>query len=98
MKKSTKIVLIVAFVIIFIVFILPLFVALIGSMIVPKLMSNVSSKACCQEIGGIISGNSCIFEDLDGNNLNIKLDKLENNNGINYCTDEYFNRNDNSVR
>ena len=95
MKKSVKIVIIVVVVVIFI---LPLIVALLGSFLVPKLLSNVSSKECCHEIGGTISGKYCIFEDLNGKELSVQLDKLENSNDINYCTDEYFYRDTKGVR
>lgn len=90
MKKSLKIFLIV---IAILFFVFPLMIALLGSLLVPKLLSNASSKACCIEIGGTVSEKKCVFKDLDGKELNIELNKLEDNNGINYCTDEYFNRN-----
>ena len=95
MKKSVKIIIII---IVAVIFILPLIVALLGSFLVPKLLSNVSDKACCNEIGGTISGKYCIFEDLNGKELSVQLDKLENSNGINYCTDEYFDRDTKGIR
>lgn len=91
MKKSVKIIIVIA-VVLFLG--IPLVIALIGSFMVPKLLSNMSSKACCMEIGGTVSGNVCVFDDLDGTELMIELNKLEDSNGKNYCTDEYFDRDD----
>jgi hypothetical protein len=60
--------------------------------IVKHLLDNISGKMCCEEIGGTISGKSCVFEDLDGTELEINYRYLEDYNGKNYCTDEYFDR------
>lgn len=95
MKKSVKVILIVVGILIIG---LPLLIAIIGSVMVPKLMSNVSAKACCAEIGGTVYGKSCMFEDLDGKKMNVRLSNLEDYNGVNYCTDEYFDRNNDSAR
>ena len=39
-----------------------------------------------------ISEKDCIFKDVDGTEMTVKLEDIENYNGINYCTDEYFDR------
>lgn len=56
------------------------------------LLSSIRHKFCCQEIGGTISEKECIFKDIDGTEMTVKLEDIENYNGINYCTDEYFDR------
>ena len=35
-------------------------VAAVGLVLVPRLMSNVSKKACCTDAGGKWSGNKCV--------------------------------------
>lgn len=56
------------------------------------LLDNITGKMCCEEIGGSISGKICIFSDLDGTQLEINYRYLQDYNGKNYCTDEYFDR------
>jgi len=57
-----------------------------------NLLSKISGKLCCEEIGGIVSNTDCIFKDLDGKELKINYRYLEDYDGKNYCTDEYFDR------
>ena len=57
-----------------------------------QLVTSITGKLCCQEIGGTISGSNCSFKDLDGKDLTVKLNEIENHNGKNYCTDAYFDR------
>jgi hypothetical protein len=63
-----------------------------GDVITKYLLNNITGKLCCDEIGGTISGRSCVFKDLDGTELEIDYRYLEDYNGKNYCTDEYFDR------
>ena len=63
-----------------------------NSSIEEYLLSTIRYKACCREIGGTVSEKNCKFSDLNGKELTIKLEEIENYNGINYCTDEYFDR------
>ena len=64
----------------------------INDSVMKYLLNNMNAKMCCEEIGGTISGKSCVFEDLDGTELEINYRYLEDYNGKNYCTDEYFDR------
>lgn len=64
----------------------------INDAITKRLLDNINGKMCCEEIGGTVSGKSCVFEDLDGTELEINYRYLEDYNGKNYCTDEYFDR------
>lgn len=64
----------------------------INDSITKYLLDNINGKMCCEEIGGTVSGKSCFFKDLDGTELEINYRYLEDYNGKNYCTDEYFDR------
>ena len=89
MNKNIKIILIILGIFIIIV---PVLLVILFSFTTKPLMSSIESKSCCMEIGGTVSNNKCTFNDLDGTKITVKLSNIGNDNGKNYCTDEYINR------
>ena len=88
MNKSTKIVIVVVCFFVLVFFLL----MLLYKPTKKQLVTSITGKLCCQEIGGTVSGSNCNFKDLDGTDLTVKLNEIENHNGKNYCTDAYFDR------
>ena len=35
-------------------------VAAVGALLIPRLLNSMNDKSCCQELGGYVSGASCI--------------------------------------
>lgn len=44
-------------------------VAAVGAVLIPRLMNNSDNKSCCQELGGVVSGQMCagVSKNSDGN-------------------------------
>ena len=35
-------------------------VAAVGALLIPRLLNSMNDKSCCQELGGYVSGTSCM--------------------------------------
>ncbi len=46
-------------------------VAAVGLILIPRLMNGVNDKSCCQELGGYVSGATCIGGGDNGTNVNV---------------------------
>ena len=44
-------------------------VAAVGAILIPRLMNSSANKSCCQELGGVVSGQMCagVSKNSDGN-------------------------------
>ena len=57
----------------------------VGTVVVNTVMSNTKRNACCQSIGGKVSGQTCIWTNVSGKQTSVTMNKtfLEK-----YCPEE----------